>query len=163
MKNNFLNLGIFCLMTVMLFSCQSKVETTTSETIDQDEVKREIATLESTYADAMNLGDANAAKMYYAEDATSYPPNGAPVVGRAAIIESIKKEISIMKGSKVSFQTEEVHVSNDGIQVLEIGAYSATDSTGAVANTGNYMALFEKRDGKFVCVRDMVASNKPMK
>jgi hypothetical protein len=47
--------------------------------------------------------------------------------------------------------------------VVEIGSYSVVDSTNVAINTGNYMSLFEKRDGKYYCVRDMSASDMPVK
>jgi hypothetical protein len=46
--------------------------------------------------------------------------------------------------------------------VLEIGYYTVVDSTSTAINTGNYMSLFEKRDGQYVCLRDMSVSNMPM-
>jgi len=64
--------------------------------------------------------------------------------------------------NKISFTTNEVFVSNDGAQVVELGYYKVTDSTDVPHNTGNYMSLFEKRDGKYVCVRDMSASDMPL-
>ena len=63
--------------------------------------------------------------------------------------------------NRISFTTKDVFVSNDGDQVVEIGYYKVVDSTSAPVNTGNYMSLFEKRDGKYVCVRDMSASDMP--
>ena len=64
--------------------------------------------------------------------------------------------------NKISFTTNEVFVSNDGLQVVEIGFYKVEDSTNTIVNSGNYMSLFEKRDGKYVSVRDMSVSNMPI-
>ena len=61
----------------------------------------------------------------------------------------------------ISFKTNDVFVSSDGNQVVEIGYFKLVDSANAVINTGNYMSLFEKRDGKYVSVRDMSASDIP--
>jgi hypothetical protein len=55
-----------------------------------------------------------------------------------------------------------VFVSGDGIQVVEIGYYKVVDSANTEINTGNYMSLFEKRNGKYYCVRDMSASDMPV-
>ena len=54
-----------------------------------------------------------------------------------------------------------VFPSIDGVQVVEIGYYTVVDSTNTAVNTGNYMSLFEKRDGQYVCLRDMSASDMP--
>ena len=69
---------------------------------------------------------------------------------------------STTESNKISFTTNEVFVSNDGNQVVEIGYYKVVDSTNTAVNTGNYMVLFEKRNGKYVCVRDMSASDMPL-
>ena len=100
---------------------------------------------------------------YYADDATSFSQNKAPLVGKQAIIEYLKAGMdSSSKGNKISFITNEVFPSNDGNQVVEIGYYKLVDSTNAAINTGNYMVLFEKRNGRYVSVRDMSASDIPL-
>jgi hypothetical protein len=55
-----------------------------------------------------------------------------------------------------------IFVSNDGNQVVEIGYYKVVDSTNIAINTGNYMVLFEKRNGNYFSVRDMSASDMPL-
>ncbi len=60
------------------------------------------------------------------------------------------------------FTTNEVYPSKDGDQVLEIGYYTVVDSANTVVSSGNYMSLFEKRDGQYVCLRDMSASDMPL-
>jgi hypothetical protein len=85
------------------------------------------------------------------------------LVGKPAIVDFLKTDIiSATNTNKISFQTNEVFVANDGNQVLEIGSFKVVDSTNAIINSGNYMSLFEKRNGKYVCVRDMSASDKPL-
>ena len=34
-------------------------------------------------------------------------------------------------------------------------AAKITDATGKVTYTGKYMAIWEKRDGKYICLRDI--------
>ncbi len=57
--------------------------------------------------------------------------------------------------------TQEVHVSNDGMNVTEIGQFKLVDSTDTKLEGGNYFSVFEKRNGKYVCVRDIAASDMP--
>ena len=52
-------------------------------------------------------------------------------------------------------------VAKDGEQVVETGTYKVTDSTAAVVNSGNYMTLFVKKDGKYYSLRDMSTSDLP--
>ena len=162
MKNKILmviSLGIF------VASCNSKVETKVTKdvvVVNKDSIKTIIQNMENEYADALNAGNADAVMGYYANDAISYPPNMPPLVGNAAIREDVAKQIAESpKGVKVSFTTKEIHPSADGEMVLEIGSYNATDSINAKNYTGNYMSVFHKMDGKYVCVRDMAASDMP--
>ena len=99
---------------------------------------------------------------YYADDAVTFFQNRSPLVGKEAIVEFLKSDLTA-NSNKITFTTNEVFVSNDGVQVVEIGSYKVVDSTNTPINTGNYMSLFEKRDGKYVSVRDMSASDMPLK
>jgi len=170
MKKRILGLGLLAALAVTTLSCEKKTETATAKeetvkeetvAVDKDKIKTEIEALETGFATAMNAGDADAVATYYADDATSYGQNKAPASGKATILENLKKEIAESKGMKVTFATNEVHISNDGNQVVEIGSYRVVDATNKPKYTGNFMAVFEKRDGKYVCVRDMSASDMP--
>jgi ketosteroid isomerase-like protein len=86
--------------------------------------------------------------------------NRPPLIGREAIAEFYKSAIS-STSNKISFTSKDIFISNDGNQVVEIGYFKVVDSTNTPINTGNYMSLFEKRNGKYVCVRDMSASDMP--
>lgn len=100
---------------------------------------------------------------YYAEDATVFAQNKAPLVGKDTIVSYLKAGLaSSTKGNNISFTTNEIFASNDGNQVVEIGYFKLVDSLGVAINTGNYMILFEKRDGKYVSVREMSASDMPL-
>lgn len=162
MGNKILVLG---LAGIFMVSCNTKVETkTTTEVaaVNEDSVKTVIQGMENTYAEAMNAGNADGVSSYYADDAVSYGQDEAPLSGKTAIMESLKKDIAEAKGKMtVAFTTNEVHLSSDGNQLVEIGAYKVVDSAKTPKYTGNFMALFEKKDGKYVCVRDMAASDMP--
>jgi len=82
------------------------------------------------------------------------------LIGKEAIVEFYKSAIN-STSSKISFTSKDIFISNDGNQVVEIGYFKVVDSTNTPVNTGNYMSLFEKRNGKYVCVRDMSASDMP--
>ena len=123
--------------------------------IDNEQIKIEIQAVEDAFAAVYNTGNIDSLS-YYADDATSYFSGKMPLEGKEAIHQSIKEELAnFNKGDKISFETKEVYVANDGKHVMEIGAYKFVDSTGAKLRSGNYFSLFEKRDGKYKCVRDM--------
>jgi len=145
------------MMSLMISCTDSKKEETAVTTIDKEQIKKEIQAKEDAFADLYNTGQLKDIG-YYAEDATTFLQNRPPLIGRETIVEFLKAEIT-SNTNKISFKTNEVFVSNDGNMVVEIGHFIVVDSTNTGINKGNYMSLFEKRNGKYVCVRDMSASD----
>jgi hypothetical protein len=80
------------------------------------------------------------------------------LVGKPAIIAFFESDLGA-KTDKISFKTNEVFPSNDGELVVEIGSFKVVDSANNPINSGNYMTLFQKRNGKYVALRDMSASD----
>ena len=145
----------------LMFACNEKKEQPAAAAIDKEQIKQEIQAKEDSFAELYNKGELRDIG-YYADDATTFFQNRAPLVGKEAIVTFLKDDI-ISNTDRISFKTNEVFVSNDGNMVVEIGYYKVVDSTNAAVNTGNYMSLFEKRNGKYVAVRDMSASDIPVK
>jgi ketosteroid isomerase-like protein len=126
--------------------------------IDTDQIKKEIQAKENEFASIYNSGEMKNIG-YYAEDAISFSQNSPPMVGRTAIVKYLKDNLDSLSKNKISFKTNDVFVSNDGNQVVETGYYQVVDTDNNIINTGNYMSLFVKRDGKYVSLRDMSASD----
>ena len=163
MKNKMLKGIALGIMTTLVIACQPKKEEVAAPVADKEAIKAELQTMETAFADAMNARKAEGI-VYYADDATSYSQNKPPLVGKDAIYKSVKEEVDGMEaGAKISFTANEVYPSSDGNQAVELGSYKVVDSTGTAKSSGNYMALFEKRDGKYICIRDMGASDMPKK
>ena len=141
-------------------ACATKESGTTETVVDKQQIKNEIQAKEDEFAAVYNAGEMRKIG-YFAEDATSFAPNQAPKVGREAIIEYLKVDIE-SNTDKIAFTTREVFVSNDGNLVVELGYYQVVDSTNTPFNSGNYMCLFEKRDGQYYCVREMSVSDIPL-
>ena len=149
-----LSSGILSLM----ISCNSKTEQSTTTVIDKEQIKKEIQAKEDEFAATYNAREIKDIG-YYADDATTFFQNMPALVGKEAIVEFLKSDLMSGNSNKISFKTDEVFVSNDGNMVVEIGYFKVVDSTNTAVNKGNYMSLFEKRNGKYVCVRDMSASD----
>ena len=147
---------------LLAIACNTKKTGTEAAAVDVEQIKKEIQAKEDEFAATYNAGERKTIG-YYAEDAISFSQNAAPHVGKAAIIEYLMANLdSGSNYNKISYSTKEVFVSNDANQVVEIGYYKVVDSTNTPVNTGNYMTLFVKRDGKYVCLRDMSASDIPV-
>ena len=149
------------LIMAILLACNEKKGELAATAIDKEQIKQEIQAKEDAFAELYNKGELKDIG-YYAEDATTFFQNRPPLVGKQAIVDFLKNDI-ISNTDKISFKTKEVFVSGDGNMVVEIGYFKVVDSADALLNSGNYMSLFEKRNGKYVAVRDMSASDIPVK
>ncbi len=148
-------------MASLLFACSAKKEEPAPVLIDKEQIKKEIQAKEDAFAEIYNTGQLKDIG-YYAEDATSFYQNKAPFVGKEAIVEFLKSDLD-SNLNKITFTTNEIFPSNDGEQVVEIGSYKVVDSANIAINTGNYMVLFVKRNGKYYSLREMSASDIPLK
>ncbi|WP_293895383.1 nuclear transport factor 2 family protein [Flavobacterium sp.] len=165
MKHTLLKSLALGVMIAFAIACQPKKESTTdaAPAVDKEKIKAEIVAMETVMAQMYNMRSA-ASEEYYDNDATSFSQNKPPLVGKFAIDKSIKDDLeSFPEGDIISFSVNEIFPSSDGNQVVEIGSYKVVDAKETVKFTGNYMSLFERKDGKFVCVRDMGASDIPKK
>lgn len=147
----------FGTIVTLMFACNTGNEKAASAAIDKEQIKKDIQAKEDEFAEVYN-GKEMRNIGYYADDAITFLQNRPALVGKEAIVEFLKADLST-NSNKISFKTNEVFVSNDGNMVLEIGHFTVVDSTNTGINKGNYMSLFEKRDGKYVCLRDMSASD----
>ena len=160
MKNKVIKNVLLAGTITLMFACNAKKEESELVVVDKEQIKKEIQAKEDEFAATYNVGVLKDIG-YYADDATSFFQNRAPLKGKKAIVEFLESDLA-SNSNKISFKTNEVFVSNDGNQVVEFGHFKVVDSTNATVNSGNYMSLFEKRNGKYVCVRDMSVSDMPV-
>jgi len=159
MKKDILKMGLLSGILMLMISCNSKQEASTTTTVDKEQIKKEIQAKEDAFAEIYNTGELKNIG-YYADDAVTFFQNRPPLIGKEAIVDFYRSAIS-STSNRISFTSKDIFISNDGNQVVEIGYFKVVDSTNNPVNTGSYMSLFEKRDGKYVCVRDMSASDMP--
>jgi len=148
---------------VLLFaSCQEgeKKETPAAATVtepakpDLTQIRSEIVTMENAWAAAQNAKDINALMAMYADDAVSMPDGEPMLTGKAAIQK--KQEADFAKPSKyasIAFETLDVYA--QGNVVTEVGKTMYKDATGKTTGGGKYIAVYEKRDGKYLCIREI--------
>lgn len=148
---------------VLLFaSCQeaAKKETPAAATVteaakpDLAQIRSEIVAIETAWAAAQNTKDTKALMAMYADDAVSMP-DGEPTLSGKAAIEK-KQEADFAKPAKhasVAFETLDVYAQGD--VVTEVGKTMYKDAAGKTIGGGKYIAVFEKRDGKYLCIREI--------
>jgi len=160
MRNNTVKRIFLGAIVPILAACNANNSETATAGVDKEQIKKEIQAKEDEFAATYN-GNEMKNIGYYADDATTFQPNRAPLVGKKAIVEFLKEDLA-SNSNKLSFTTNEVFVSSDGNQIVELGYFKLVDSANNTINTGNYMSLFVKKDGKYTCLRDMSASDTPL-
>lgn len=141
---------------------QPKEEPTDAVGIDMDHLKVEIQAIEDAFAAGEKAKDADAVVAYYSDNAISYSRNRPSAVGKVAIRESIAKSIANDTLGEYSVY-KVVDLFADGDLATKIGSWTQYDASVTETENGYYLSVFEKRDGKYECVRDMNISPKSRK
>ncbi len=126
---------------------------------DMAQIKSEIQAAENTWAAALNARDINALMALYADDAVSMPDDAPILAGKAAIQTSQAADFKAMPAGQ-TFTFETMDVFGDGNVVTETGKTTYKDAAGKVTGSGKYVAVWEKRDGKYLCIREIYNSDK---
>lgn len=103
------------------------------------------------YSAAMLKGDLAGVMAVYTDDAIEMPPNAAAVRGRAAIEAYYKQQFGQMKVA--SFTLDHIDSKAAGDIGYDIGSYrqsgTPTGATAPVQDTGKYIVVLKKADGKW--------------
>ncbi|MEP7254182.1 MAG: nuclear transport factor 2 family protein [Ferruginibacter sp.] len=121
---------------------------------DLAKIRSEIVAVETAWATAQNAKDGKALMALYSEDAISMPDGEPMLSGKAAIQK--KQEADFAKPSKyasIAFETMDVYAQGD--VVTEVGKTMYKDAAGKTIGGGKYFAVFEKKDGKYLCIREI--------
>ncbi len=115
----------------------------------------------TSWGKAYNGGDAKAVAALYAEDALLLPPGASGVSGRAAILQYFTKDIADSKAAGAVFALDpKTDVGVSGNMGWESGMYKVTVK-GAVVETGKFLSVSRKKDGKWLYIRDTWNADAP--
>ena len=115
----------------------------------------------TSWGKAYNGGDAKAVAALYAEDALLLPPGAPGVSGRAAILQYFTKDIADSKAAGAVFALDpKTDVGVSGNMGWESGMYKVTVK-GAVVETGKFLSVSRKKDGKWLYIRDTWNADAP--
>jgi uncharacterized protein (TIGR02246 family) len=124
---------------------------------DEAAIRAQTASWEKAY----NGGDPKGVAAQYAEDALLLPPGAPGVTGRAAILAFFTKDIADSKAGGVVFVINpNTDVGVSGNMGWESGTYKVTVK-GAVVDTGKFLSVSRKKDGKWLYIRDTWNSDAP--
>lgn len=161
MKKSMLLIG-YASCVLLFASCQEaeKKETPAATTeaepakTDLAQIRSEIVAIETAWAAAQNAKDINALMAMYADDAVSMPDGEPMLAGKDAIRK--KQEADFAKPSQyasIAFETMDVYA--QGNVATEVGKAMYKDAAGKTIGGGKYIAVYEKRDGKYLCIREI--------
>ncbi|GAA4724000.1 DUF4440 domain-containing protein [Sphingomonas lutea] len=99
----------------------------------------------------------------YAEDGAVMPPNGPIGKGPAAIQQTWAGMMGI-PGFDLNFAPEQILISSSGDMALDRGTYrlAMTPNGTAVSDTGKYVVVWRKIDGKWKAAADIFNSDLPV-
>ncbi len=109
---------------------------------------------------AYDAGDADGVAALYAEDAVLSIPGMPAIRGRAAIKDALVKDIASTREAGLAQKagdTPEFGVAAD--MAWEWSTFSLTDKSGATVDTGKYVTVFARKDGRWLIVRDIWNTN----
>ena len=111
---------------------------------------------------AYNAGDVDGVAAQYADDGVVNVPGAAAARGRAAIRESLAKDIAATSAGGLTLTpatTSEIGVSGD--LGWEWNTFTVTDKSGATLDAGKYVTVYGRKDGKWLIIRDIWNSDTP--
>jgi len=115
----------------------------------------------TSWEKAYNGGDAKSVAALYAEDALLLPPGVSGVNGRAAILAFFTKDVANSKAAGAVFALNpKTDVGVSGNMGWESGTYKVTVK-GAVVETGKFLSVSRKKDGKWLYIRDTWNADAP--
>ena len=159
MRRKFQSAILIACSIFLFISCSNEKGATA---VDLDAAKKDIQAMEDAYAAAEKAKDADKIVAYYSDDAVSYGRNRAPEVGKSAINAGLEKRLAEDTTGNTNVY-KVVDLFGEGNVLVEIGSWTEMSPAGAEVNKGHYMSYFQKRDGKYVCVRDMNVTSSPAK
>ncbi len=130
--------------------------------IDLAQVRTDMQALENTWAVALGAHDMETLMAFYDDKAVVLANNEPMIVGKEAIRKSQEAAWAKEK-EKRSYKFDVLDVYAEGNMVVEVGKTTYMNAKGEVAGTGKYMVLYEKRDGKYMVLREMYNNDMPDK
>jgi len=125
-----------------------------------DEAALKAAT--TTWIDAYNAGEVEKIVALYAEDGVLMPPHAASAYGHGAIQTFLAADTAGAKAAGVKIVNGASTAGVVGDWGWESGSFTIVDATGTAVDSGSYLSTSRKVDGKWLFVRDMYNSDRPI-
>jgi uncharacterized protein (TIGR02246 family) len=116
----------------------------------------------AAWLNAYNAGDVETIVAMYVEDAVLMPPHAAVANGHAGIRAFLTADTAAAKAAGVKLVPGTATAGVAGDTGWESGSYTATDAAGATVDSGSYLSVSRKSNGKWLYVRDTYNSDRPL-
>jgi uncharacterized protein (TIGR02246 family) len=125
-----------------------------------DEAALKAAT--ATWLQSYNAGDVEKIVALYTEDGVLMPPNAPAAKGHAAIRTYLTADTAGAKAAGVKLVPGPSTAGVAGDTGWESGSYTIVNSSGATVDSGNYLSVSHKSNGKWLYYRDTYNSDRPL-
>jgi uncharacterized protein (TIGR02246 family) len=111
---------------------------------------------------AYNAGDVEKIVAMYAEDAVLMPPHAAVATGHAGIRAFLTTDTAAAKAGGVKLVPGPATAGVAGDTGWESGSYTVVNASGATVDSGSYLSVSHKSNGKWLFIRDTYNSDRPL-
>ena len=125
-----------------------------------DEAALKAATV--TWLDSYNAGDVEKMVALYTDDGVLMPPNATVANGPAAIRAFLTADTAASKAAGLKLVTGTATAGVSGGTGWETGTYTIRDASGATVDSGSYLSVSHKVNGKWLYYKDMYNSDRPL-
>jgi len=121
-----------------------------------------IHAVDQAWVKAYNGGDVDTVASLYDEHAVLLPPGAPPAHGRTAIRAFLASGMAAFAKDGLSFSLgAQPDGGVSGNMGWASGSYTVKDKSGRVVETGKYLSVSRKKDGKWLYIRDTWNSDGP--
>ncbi len=152
------SIAIVAASLVVLAGCAKTAPPAADAAADETAIRA----IDTAWFKAYNAGDVDGVTALYAEDAVLNIPGAPAARGAAAIREAYVKDIATAAaGGLTDTQSPSAEFGVSGDLGWEWNTYTVTDKSGTTVDTGKYVTVFGKKNGKWYIIRDIWNSDTP--
>jgi uncharacterized protein (TIGR02246 family) len=116
----------------------------------------------AAWLEAYNAGDVEKIVPLYAEDAVLMPPHAPVANGHAAIRAFLTADTAGAKAAGIKLVPGTSTAGVAGDTGWESGTYTVTHASGTTVDSGSYLSVSHKSNGKWLYYRDTYNSDRPL-
>jgi len=113
------------------------------------------------WTDAYNAGEVDRIVALYTDDAVVMPSNAPALIGHAAIKDFLTKDTAAVKAAGLTAKDGVGDVGISGDLAWHAGTSSVIDAAGKTVETGKYIEVWHRINGKWLIVRDIWNDDAP--